>query len=108
MLKESFGVNALGQSQTYEWFKRFKNGRMSVDDEQRSGRRSTRTTTENVAKVDIEGIVHKEFVLPGQTVNRKFYCEILRRMRPKHQAQTSSKWRNSWTQYHTTLRIMRH
>jgi hypothetical protein len=59
MIKEAFGVNYLGQMQTYEWFKRFKNKRKSVDDEERSGCHSTGTTTENVAKVDIEGIVHK-------------------------------------------------
>jgi hypothetical protein len=33
MLTEAFGDNALGQTQTYEWFKHFKNGHMSVDDE---------------------------------------------------------------------------
>ena len=32
-------------------------------------------------KFDIESIVPKEFVLPGQTVNRKFYCGVLRRVR---------------------------
>jgi hypothetical protein len=48
MLREAFDDNVLGLTQTYEWFKRFKNGRMSVDDDERSGRR---TTTENVAKV---------------------------------------------------------
>ncbi|GFG30152.1 hypothetical protein Cfor_00898 [Coptotermes formosanus] len=51
MLKEAFGDNALDQTQTYEWFKRFKNGWVSVDDDERSGRPLTRTTTENVAKV---------------------------------------------------------
>ena len=51
MIKEVFGDNVLGQTQTNEWFKRFKNGWMSVDDEERSGRISTGTTTENVAKV---------------------------------------------------------
>jgi hypothetical protein len=30
---------------------------------------------------DIRGIVHKEFVPPGQTVNGKFYCEVLRWLR---------------------------
>jgi len=30
---------------------------------------------------DIRGIVHKEFVLPDQTVSGKFYCEVLRRLR---------------------------
>ena len=26
----------------------------------------------------IEGIMHKEFVPPGQMVNGKFYCDVLR------------------------------
>jgi hypothetical protein len=30
---------------------------------------------------DIMGIVHKEFVLAGQTVNFPDYCEVLRRLR---------------------------
>jgi hypothetical protein len=51
MLKEAFADNALGLNQTYEWFRHLKNGRMSVDDDERSGRPSTGTTTENVAKV---------------------------------------------------------
>jgi hypothetical protein len=38
MLKEEFGDNSLGQMQTYEWFRRFKNGRMSVDDDECTGR----------------------------------------------------------------------
>jgi len=42
MLKEAFSDNALGQTQTYEWFKRLKNGRMSVDDEELSGTTSDR------------------------------------------------------------------
>jgi hypothetical protein len=33
MFKKAFGYNALGHRQTYEWFKCFKNGRMSVDEE---------------------------------------------------------------------------
>ena len=37
MLKEVFGDNALGQTQTYERFTHFKNGQMSVDDEECSG-----------------------------------------------------------------------
>jgi hypothetical protein len=40
-------------------------------------------------KFDMEGIVHKEFVPLGQTVNVKFCCEILRRMKSKQPAQTS-------------------
>jgi hypothetical protein len=51
MLKQAFGDNSLGQTQTYDWYKRFKNGRTSTDDDDRLGRPSTGTTPENVAKV---------------------------------------------------------
>jgi trehalose-6-phosphatase len=30
---------------------------------------------------DIDGIIHKEVVSPGQTVNAKFYYDVLRRLR---------------------------
>jgi len=50
-LEEAFGDNAIGQMQTYEWVKHFKNRWMSVNDEERFGWCSTVTTTENVAKV---------------------------------------------------------
>jgi hypothetical protein len=32
MLKQAFGDNSLGQTQTYDWYQRFKNGRTSTDD----------------------------------------------------------------------------
>ena len=50
ILKEEFGDNALGQKKTYECFKRFKNGWISVDNEERSWLPSTGTMRENVAK----------------------------------------------------------
>jgi hypothetical protein len=34
MLKEAFYDNALGLSQTQEWFKCFREGQMSVDDDE--------------------------------------------------------------------------
>jgi hypothetical protein len=36
-IKQEFGNDALDQTQTYDWFNRFKNGRTSVDDDERSG-----------------------------------------------------------------------
>jgi hypothetical protein len=51
MLEKEFGNNAIGLTKTYEWFMRFKNGRLPVDDDDRSGRPLTGTTTENAAKV---------------------------------------------------------
>jgi transposase len=50
MLKIAFGEEAMCRTQTYEWWKRFKEGRISVDDP-RSGRPSTSKTDDNVAEV---------------------------------------------------------
>jgi hypothetical protein len=45
----------------------------------------------------IDGIIHKEFVPPGQTVNAKFYCDVLRRLREDMRQKRPGKWRtNNW------------
>ena len=51
MLKEAFSEQDLSQARTFEWFKRFKDGRESVEDDKHSGRPSTYTTLEMIAKV---------------------------------------------------------
>ena len=51
MLKEAFGEQALSQARTSEWSERFKDGRQSVEDNKHSGRPSTCTTPEMIAKV---------------------------------------------------------
>ena len=50
MLKITFGEEAMCRTQTYEWWKRFKEGRTSVDEDPRSGRPSTSKTDDNVVK----------------------------------------------------------
>jgi len=50
MLK-AFGEQALNQARTFELFKRFKNGRESVEDCKHSDQPSTCTTLEMIAKV---------------------------------------------------------
>jgi len=45
-------------------------------------------------KFDNESLVLKEFVLPGQTVNGKFYCDVLRRLRENIRRKPLGKWRN--------------
>ena len=52
-------------------------------------------------KFDIEGIVNKEFVPPGQSVNGKFYCEVLSRLRENIRSKRRDKrWNNFWPQHH--------
>jgi len=44
---------------------------------------------------DIQGIVHKEFVPLGQTMNGKFYCEVLKRLREGIGHNHPDKWKKN-------------
>jgi len=70
MLQEAFGDNAMSQNKTFLWYKRFNDGRTSVDDDERSGRQSTSTTPENVANV-------REAVVAGRRQTIHGVCEIV-------------------------------
>jgi histone-lysine N-methyltransferase SETMAR len=49
----------------------------------------------------IQGIIHKEFVPPGQPVNGKFYCEVLKRLREGIRRKPPDKWKkNNWFLHH--------
>jgi len=51
--------------------------------------------------LDIQGIVHKKFVPPGQTLNGKFYCEVLRQLRENVRRKRSEMWKNgNWLLHH--------
>jgi transposase len=51
MLKQTFGNESMGRTQTYDWYKRFKDGRISIEDDPRSGRPSKlRLTVQEVAE----------------------------------------------------------
>jgi hypothetical protein len=70
MLQEAFGDNAMSQSKTFLWYQRFKDGRMSVDNDESSGRGSTSTTPENIAKVHEATLADRRQTIHG-------VCEIL-------------------------------
>jgi histone-lysine N-methyltransferase SETMAR len=70
MLQEAFGDNAMSQNKTFLWYKRFKDGRTSVNDDERSGRPSTSTTPENIAKV-------REAILGDRRQTIHDLCEIV-------------------------------
>ncbi|PNF35989.1 hypothetical protein B7P43_G02291 [Cryptotermes secundus] len=69
MLKQAFGENNLGQTQTSNCYKRFKNGRTSTDDD-RSGRPSKGKTPENVAKV-------RDLILQDRRLTIQDLCNAL-------------------------------
>jgi hypothetical protein len=51
MLREAFEEHSLSPTAVFEWHSRFKAGRVSVEDDERSGRPITSKTTENVKKI---------------------------------------------------------
>jgi len=70
MLQEAFGDNAIHQSKTFLWYRRFKDERTSVDDDERYGRPTTSTTPENIAKV-------REAILADHRQTIHDVCEIV-------------------------------
>jgi len=71
MLQEAFGDNAMSQSKTFLWYKRFKDGRTSVDNHERPGRPSTSTTLENIANL-------RKAILADRRQTIHDVCEIVR------------------------------
>ena len=50
---------------------------------------------------DQKGIVHKEFVPPGQAVNAAVYVEVLRRLRENVRRKRPDQWQNNtWLLHH--------
>ena len=53
LLRTAYGDAVLSSAQVFRWHKAFKDGRESVEDEQRAGRPSTARTENNVARVKV-------------------------------------------------------
>jgi hypothetical protein len=58
MLHEAFGEHSLSQKVVFECRSRFNTGRVSVEDDEHSGRPRTSKTTENVKK--IPELIHED------------------------------------------------
>jgi hypothetical protein len=51
MLTEAYGADARKTSSVFEWYKKFKEGREDVKDDERTGRPKTQRTDENMEKL---------------------------------------------------------
>jgi len=51
LLKKVYGDECISRTQVFDWFKRFKEGREEIGDDQRPGRPSTSKTEANIEKV---------------------------------------------------------
>ena len=52
LIQKAYGDAALSRTTIFEWHKRFREGRESVKDDERSGRPTTSRTDDNIAAVD--------------------------------------------------------
>ena len=50
-MQQEYGEDAMGRTQVFEWFRRFTEGRTSVESDPHSGRLSTSRNEEMIAKV---------------------------------------------------------
>jgi len=53
-----------------------------------------------IAFFDIDGVVHHEFVPPGQTVNGHFYVQVLQRLCDAVRRKRHDKWQGEWFLHH--------
>ncbi|BFY99223.1 hypothetical protein BsWGS_02263 [Bradybaena similaris] len=51
LLNKAYGATAMKKSQVFEWHKRFREGRVNVGDDVRSGRPATSINNENIERV---------------------------------------------------------
>ena len=52
MLNTAYGDVAMKRATCFRWHKRFKSGRLSVEDDERSGRRSTSTDDPHIDEIN--------------------------------------------------------
>ena len=72
-----------------------RNGRvLRLQDPQKARMQKSKLKTMLIYFFDQEGIVHREFVPSGMTVNADFYCDVLRRLRENVRRKRPQKLQN--------------
>ena len=73
MLQTAYGPSCMNRSSVFQWYKKFKEGRESLRDDERCGR----------TIFDSMGIIYIHWVPTGITVNKEYYIEVLREFRKR-------------------------
>ena len=54
---------------------------------------------------DHKGIVHNEFIVQGQTVNQRYYLEVLTRLRESVRRERPGLWPEKWILHHDNIPV---
>ena len=67
MLTVTFGESTISRTQVQLWHNRFKEGREDVNDDEKIKA--------------VKKMIYHEFLPQGRTINKKYYLEVMRRLR---------------------------
>ena len=74
MLQTAFGPSCMNRASVFEWHKRFKEGRESVRDDERCGRRKEINTSELIGQ--IKNFVDKDLHVSIETISAQFDVSV--------------------------------
>jgi len=88
----------LSRTPCHEWYQRFESGRTSIDDDPKSGRPSTSMDDDRVEKV--LAVIRKN-VPRGETVNKEYCLNVMKRLRAAVRRKRPEAWtNNTWMLHH--------
>ncbi|GFW45212.1 protein GVQW3 [Trichonephila clavipes] len=74
MMKTAFGEEAMSRARVFEWFRRFKEGRQSVNSDPRIGRPFNSRNEDNIAQV--KAVVHFDRRLTVREIVQKCHISV--------------------------------
>jgi len=97
MLQQAYGEDCLSRTPCHKWYQRFRSGRTSIKDDPKSGRPST-SMDDRIEKV--LAVIRKN-VPRGETVNKEFYLNVMKRLRAAVRRKRPEAWtNNTWMLHH--------
>ena len=85
MIQQGFGDQSFSRAQVFQWHARFKTGRTSVDDDERTERPTNCTTPETVARM--QELIRQDRVWPFATLLRRWNLVM---------GHANGFWRKNW------------
>jgi len=98
ILQQAYGEDCLSRTPYHEWYQHFELGRMSIEDDPKSGRPSTSMDDDRVEKV--LAVIRKN-VPRGETVNKEYCLNVMKRLRAAVRRKRPEAWtNNTWMLHH--------